>query len=397
MPTVAGAWTAELSGGCPKHETWHANPQFQVHPTTAGSGSTYAIELAQHARPAAEIGLWVMAGDNAAGRKTALTGMVGKSKFKATERRTIELALPPLEGGLPYIVVVSTFSPGVFGGFSLTVSSIEDVGVRIVPLQAEPPPPPALYPARAGAGSALGTVQGAIPEGSGHAPAASLGEFNPRKPAKAEAPASAAAEMVGEFNAGSTAGAPSNAAVVETLGSGLSSRAQAQAAALVEAALEASAASGGLYCDPDFPAAARSLGQVDAEVASWKRPADIAYAQGVDMTHAGAPLFKSDWEAGGVALGALHDEWLLGALNVVGGAYEVAQNLFVDASHAAQGFFVVRLWAEDPNASDDWQVVLVDDRLPCGPDGAPCFGTVAAPGAYWASIVEKAVAKSRGS
>ena len=94
---------------------------------------------------------------------------------------------------------------------------------------------------------------------------------------------------------------------------------------------------------------------------------------------------------------APHLQWLLGALNVVAGNVEVASRVFVDAAHAAEGFFVVRLWAEDPQSDDDWAVVLVDDRIPCGADGQPRFGRGAKPGALWAALVEKAVAKRYGS
>ena len=94
----------------------------------------------------------------------------------------------------------------------------------------------------------------------------------------------------------------------------------------------------------------------------------------------------------GLQLGALQDEWLLGALNVMSNV-EVAERIFVDSSHGHEhGFYVVRLFAEDPNSDEDWSIVIVDDRLPCDASGALAFGRGAKPGALWASIVEKAVA-----
>ena len=41
--------------------------------------------------------------------------------------------------------------------------------------------------------------------------------------------------------------------------------------------------------------------------------------------------------------------------------------------------------------------MLVDDRLPCGADGKPCFGHCPTEGVLWAAIVEKALAKLLGS
>ena len=129
-------------------------------------------------------------------------------------------------------------------------------------------------------------------------------------------------------------------------------------------------------------------------MASWRRigeiePAAKAAAEGGDLL--------ANAEGVGLKMGALDDEWLLGALNVVAGNVDVAGRAFVDASHAHQGFYVLRLWAEDPDSEDDWQVVVVDDRIPCGADGRPAFGAGVKPGALWASLVEKAVAKRYGS
>ena len=39
----------------------------------------------------------------------------------------------------------------------------------------------------------------------------------------------------------------------------------------------------------------------------------------------------------------------------------------------------------------------MDDRLPCGADGKPCFGHNPSEGVLWAAIVEKALAKLLGS
>ena len=44
-----------------------------------------------------------------------------------------------------------------------------------------------------------------------------------------------------------------------------------------------------------------------------------------------------------------------------------------------------------------WKVVLVDDRLPCGADGKPCYAHNPSPSVFWAAIVEKGLAKLFGS
>ena len=73
------------------------------------------------------------------------------------------------------------------------------------------------------------------------------------------------------------------------------------------------------------------------------------------------------------------------------------RSAFVDDSHGANGFYVVRFYHDDPASDDDWQCVLVDDRLPCGADGAPAFAKCADPSVFWVAIVEKAAAKLFGS
>lgn len=56
-----------------------------------------------------------------------------------------------------------------------------------------------------------------------------------------------------------------------------------------------------------------------------------------------------------------------------------------------------KFYRDDPYSDDDWQVVLVDDRIPCDEAGKPAFARNHDDGVYWASIVEKAYAKFCGS
>ena len=153
----------------------------------------------------------------------------------------------------------------------------------------------------------------------------------------------------------------------------------------------AACAGGKLYEDAEFPAAAASLGgggwAHQSAVASWRRPSEIAGA--------GAVLLRDDLH--GVRLGPINDRWLLGALNIIAGDPDVVRSAFVDDSHGANGFYVVRFYHDDPASDDDWQCVLVDDRLPCGADGAPAFAKCADPSVFWVAIVEKAAAKLFGS
>ena len=85
-------------------------------------------------------GLWVMKADGAApARKTEFTGMVEKTKVSTNERRSLELKLPIRKNNLPYVAIVALQEPGALGSFTLTVSSVEDGGVTVVPLRPSAP------------------------------------------------------------------------------------------------------------------------------------------------------------------------------------------------------------------------------------------------------------------
>ena len=61
----------------------------------------------------------------------------------------------------------------------------------------------------------------------------------------------------------------------------------------------------------------------------------------------------------------------------------------LDQSWLDFGFFVCKFFQDDPNSDDDWQVVLIDDRLPCDANGRPAFCRSAEPNVYWAMVIEK--------
>lgn len=386
MPSCDGKWTTALSGGLPPLETWAANPQFAIHPTV--DGATYSVELVRHVLTGNDgtpvrSGLWVMKADGNGKRKTEFTGMVEKSKVSTNERRSLEVKLPLRKNNAPYVAIVATQEPGTLGSFSLTVTSLEDEGVTITPLQDGPP---VKSRAREPSGT-VDTSDAALPK--------PLSDFNPTG---GGGNASAAAAGGGAASTWQPSGDhPDNKPTLEVIGQGLSKKVQTDAAEAVANAEAACAASGGLFEDPAFPASDESLGAAaDAlGVVSWRRLSEIEPPDAKPRGGDGSLLAHA--EGCGLSVGSLQDEWLLGALNVVGGNIEVAERTFVDSAHADMGFYAVRLFAEDPNSDDDWQVVLIDDRIPCAADGQPAFGKGARAGGLWACLVEKAAAKRYGS
>ena len=103
-----------------------------------------------------------------------------------------------------------------------------------------------------------------------------------------------------------------------------------------------------------------------AVVTQWLRPSQMA-----NVTS--PMLFKNDFEVEGIIQGeGTTNRWLLSALNIIGGNREQLDRVFMEHDEA-QGFFICKFYQDDPLSDDDWQVILVDDRIPCDAAGVPCF------------------------
>jgi hypothetical protein len=394
---VNGEWTTTTSGGCPKFETWHINPQYQLVPSiAAGASATYTLTLRQRAASQYEpIGLWVLQAGDATSRKKDMSklDMCGKSKFKASEQQVLQLNLIAREGGLPYIVCCSFFEPGLTSSFTLTLHAPEDPGAQLIPLQpvctgptAQPQPTAAVPPplrATAPPSSLLraAPVARAAPAPTPAMVAAPVAPLAPPASIAPAAVAAAAPVTPVEFD-----GEPT----LRVEGQGLSEKQQADAARMISAAL-ATIPAGHLFQDAEFPVTAASLGPGAhaSRVASWRRPVQIAGAD--------ARLWKNDWEIEGIVCGPVANGSLLGAANILAGDRDVIAKVFVSTEHGARGLYALRFWQDDPNSDDDLKVVLIDDRLPCGPDGALAFTRSPDRGVFWAALLEKALAKLHGS
>lgn len=186
-------------------------------------------------------------------------------------------------------------------------------------------------------------------------------------------------------------------------GQGLSKKQQVDLKLSEKNALAWTSANGRKYEDADFPATPASLGPLALHVASWRRPSEFAAAPS---------LFQNFWEIEGIVPSkVLDDRWFLGALNIVAGNKDNVDRMLLSAlkdeggkdplrplveQGAREGFYIVRFYEDDPHSDDDWACVLVDDRIPCGPDGSPVFASCPDPSVFWVMIVEKAYAKYCG-
>ena len=345
-----------------------------------------------------DIGFVVLKQDakDRAGRKTTTkvrkAELVYKTKWRTTDVATAEVDLPTPDQGRRFIILPCTFEPGHEATFELQVVSPDGADFSLMPIGDEPPLP-LLEKA----------ANGAV---APPAPAAVASNPFPRPSPGATASAVAATGGASTDSSGRVA---ENEVIVASEGQGLSAKQRLEASELVQKALSAAGESAdGLFTDADFPAEPKSLwinGSSPGEalqqagvtadlVQSWRRPSDFAPPLAESE---GAPrLFYSDYALQGVVASPLLNHWLLAACNIVGGDVDILERVFVDTEHADKGFYVVRFYVDDPASDDDWKVVLVDDQLPCGEDGLPCFARCPSPVVLWVSIIEKAFAKLQG-
>jgi len=265
------------------------------------------------------------------------------------------------------VVCASTFDAGLTANFNIALESSEDAAATLTALPASPDARSAESPVGRGA------TPPTAPQLSADYPPAS---------AAATQPPTAASEAGSQYS-----GEPK----LTVEGQGLSDKQKADTEALIAAALGSISGPDGRYEDPEFGADAASLGQSPhaERVTSWRRPAEIGGPK--------ARLWKNDWEVEGLDAGPLANEWLLGAANILGGDRDILAKVFVSTEHAARGLYALRFWQDDPASDDDWKVVVVDDRLPCGADGSLVFARCADGEVFWAAILEKALAKLHGS
>ena len=134
------------------------------------------------------------------------------------------------------------------------------------------------------------------------------------------------------------------------------------------------------HIDQGFPKAAGSAAGTQPEVYTGGSPGAHEHAvvtqwlRPSQMANVTSPmLFKNDFEVEGIIQGeGTTNRWLLSALNIIGGNREQLDRVFMEHDEA-QGFFICKFYQDDPLSDDDWQVILVDDRIPCDAAGVPCF------------------------
>jgi len=139
-------------------------------------------------------------------------------------------------------------------------------------------------------------------------------------------------------------------------------------------------------------------------VTQWLRPEEFCQngrpGEAPPAAYRQPTFFKSSFEIEGIIQGAgMDNKWLISSMNIIASNRTQLNRIFfgeLDPTWVAYGFFVCKFYQDDPMSDDDWQVVLVDDRIPCDANGNPAFCRHPDPAVYWAMIIEKAYAKFAG-
>ena len=109
--SVSGAWTAELSGGCPKHPTWPDNPQYVITPAGATSVTIDLTQLPAAGTNLVPIGIAVLHAQTGVPLRSPILSkqVVGKSKYKSVRTQSLKVDLKPLPTNKLYVIVPMTF------------------------------------------------------------------------------------------------------------------------------------------------------------------------------------------------------------------------------------------------------------------------------------------------
>lgn len=163
------------------------------------------------------------------------------------------------------------------------------------------------------------------------------------------------------------------------------------------------------FKDKDFPHDHRSIAKFQGKTGkeidtllTWRRigevmtsatqaaPGKAPEGEGEEVT---CHLFHGPIEAADIAQGSVGDCWLMSALACLATKPGAIQRVFLTQEYNTYGRYKLRLYNGEKKK---WQVVVVDDYIPCRvSDGKPAFAKPNG-GEAWVVLIEKAMAKFLG-
>ncbi|XP_060084243.1 calpain-15-like [Ylistrum balloti] len=147
------------------------------------------------------------------------------------------------------------------------------------------------------------------------------------------------------------------------------------------------------FIDDAFPPAVKSLfydssAPFTSTTVNWCRPDDITMDQ-VGEDEIPWAVYRTPMPED-ISQGLLGNCWFLSALAVLAERPELVEKIILTKDYCPQGVYQVRL-CKDGN----WQIVLIDDLLPCDPRNKLMFSQ-AKRKQLWVPLIEKAMAKLHG-
>ena len=161
-------------------------------------------------------------------------------------------------------------------------------------------------------------------------------------------------------------------------------------------------------CDPVFPPLGSSIGCLKAAAchpylpctipcvlcccSSWAPADKVAEAAGLIKSGEKMELFKDGISPQDIGQGAVGDCWLLASFAAAAEQPLIIQHCFLEKEFQPSGLYHVRLF---DGPSQSWRTIAVDHRLPKLQGNY--LSTAPNGGELWVGLLEKAVAKMRGS
>eukprot|EP00347_Sterkiella_histriomuscorum_P008050 403346565 len=131
-----------------------------------------------------------------------------------------------------------------------------------------------------------------------------------------------------------------------------------------------------------------SKGLAYDRVIHWRRPKEfmtVDASKGLLEPQVYSSLSPSD-----IKSGQLNNQWLLNAFGILAERPALLERIFVTKHINDMGIYEMKLCI-----NGEWQSVIVDDYIPCYPNGGPIFSSCHQ-NELWVSLLEKAFAKVRG-
>ncbi|XP_063414757.1 calpain-15-like isoform X2 [Mytilus trossulus] len=146
------------------------------------------------------------------------------------------------------------------------------------------------------------------------------------------------------------------------------------------------------FVDDSFPPESKSLFCDETQPftntpIAWCRPKEVAGAPGEGKI--GWKIYRTPMPED-ISQGVLGNCWFLSALAVLAERPNLVENIILTKEYCPQGAYQVRLCKDGK-----WQIVLIDDLLPCGMHNNLVFSQ-AKRKQLWVALIEKAMAKLHG-